>query len=197
MAFYQAVIDTQALIYLAKIGRKEKIWEILPNLFHRLLVPQEVALEFNRNLNKYPEDYPVADAIDRGEFLEKCTSYDTGTLQLMQAEPKVHPGEAEAAAQQLNIHSDFIWSDDKPFAASVKRLLSNVQIFNTLHIVALLDLQNYFIDYPVFIRHLHAVRPINSGNFTHCYREAARFLGFPMTQSELEARTNLKKLGVV
>lgn len=197
MAPFQAVIDTQALIYLTKVGQHEKVWELLPNLFSRLLVPQEVVNEFNRGLNKYPEGYPVADAIDRGGFLEKCTTYDTGTLQIMQAEPKVHPGEAEAAAQQLHISSDFIWSDDKPFTASVRRLLPSVRIFNTLHIVALFDLQSYFVDYLAFVKQLHVARPINSGNFTHCYREAARYLGFSMTQSELKAKTDLKKMGVI
>lgn len=197
MTPFQAVIDTQALVYLTKLGQHIRIWEILPNLFHRLLVPQEVVEEYNRGLNKYPEGYPIADAIDQGGFLEKCTTYDTGTLQLMQADPKVHPGEAEAAAQQMNIQSDFIWSDDKPFVNAVRNLLPGVKTFNTLHIVALLDLQAYLVDYPVFVKQLHAVRPINSGNFTHCYREAASHLGIAMSQSELEDKTDLKKLGVI
>src|SRR5690606_10685282 len=162
---FNTIVNTATLIYLSKVEQYFPIREVLPNLFYSLLVPEKVVEEFNRGLIKHPEDYPFADAIDRGEFLEKCSTYDSGTLDLMKAEKNVHDGEAEAAAQQLIINSDFIWSDDKKFTVAIKKLLPSVKVFNSLHIVALLDLKNYIADYPDFILKLHSARPINEGNF--------------------------------
>lgn len=196
MTAFRTIIDTQALVYLSRLDAQLAVWELLPNLFHQLLVPLEVVIEFNKGLDRYPQDFEVADRIDRSDFLKKCTEFDSVTLQFMKSTPDVHSGEAEAVAQHKAVGADSIWSDDKPFSKEVKRLLPDVKIINTLHVVAMLDLLGYLRDFNGFVKNLYRIRPINEGHFIHCYRDAARNLGFTITQKELAAKINFEKIGI-
>ncbi len=67
---------------------------------------------------------------------------------------------------------------------------------NTLHVVAMLDLLGYLRDFNGFVKNLYTIRPINEGHFIHCYREAARNLGYPITQKELSAKIDFEKIGI-
>lgn len=84
MSSFSDIIDTQALIYLTRLGQTHNIRTILPNLFHEILVPTEIQIEFIKGANKEPERLALVDEMDQGIFIKKCTSYDSGTLLLMQ-----------------------------------------------------------------------------------------------------------------
>ena len=197
MSSFSVIIDTQALVYLTRLGHTHDIWTILPNLFHEILVPIEIETEFIKGANKEPERLALVDEIDRGLFIKKCTSYDSGTLLLLQSTPKVDAGEAEAAAQQMIVNTDFIWSDDKSFRATVEKLIPNIIIYNSLHIISLLDVHGFIENYPLLIKDLHLVRPIKQASFKHCYKEVCRHLGYKISENEVHAKTDLKAMGII
>lgn len=192
----RVIIDTSALVYMARVGQSYPIWDILRKYFHRLLVPSEVAIEFNRGLPVAPEQMHVASAIDMGIFLEKCTDFDLFSMSLYSSLDGVDAGEAEALAQQLAVESAFIWSDDKAFKAVVSRVLPSAIVFNSLHVAALLELSGTLEDYPLFIQALHQARAIKPGSFPNYFREAGKYLGFKLSMVELRQKTDFTLLGI-
>ncbi len=193
---YRVIIDTQALVYLTAISKHYPIWDVLPMLFDRLLVPTEVANEFNAGSQIEPERVAVTDAIDQGFLLEKCTRYDSLIVELYKSKQGIDPGEAEALAQQLEIDSNFIWSDDKKFKAQIEGQLLGVRVFNTVHIVAFLELNEFLPDYPSLVKAVHKVRKIKAKGFPHVYKTAAEYLGIKLSTSEIRQKTDFEALGL-
>jgi uncharacterized protein YbcC (UPF0753/DUF2309 family) len=63
MSSFSVIIDTQALVYLTRLGQTHNIRTILPNLFHEILVPTEIQTEFIKGANKEPERLALVDEI--------------------------------------------------------------------------------------------------------------------------------------
>lgn len=193
----RAIVDTSILVYLADINQHYPILDLLPNLFERILVPEEVCREFAVGSTQAPHRIPIVNDIETGYSLfEKCTQYDSFTVKTYTELPKIDAGEAEALAQSLEVNIGLVLSDDKGFTASVKSNIQRLSVFNTLHILALLELNNFLTDYTGVVHAVHTVRKIREKSFPLYFREAATYLGIALRKEDISVKTDFLHLGL-
>lgn len=189
-----AVIDNATLVNLTKL-KHLYIFDSLRLLFNQIHIPQEVAKEYEIQRAKEPERVWVLERLRPNEgFYSFCTQYDSGVLGILNGQKHIDKGEAEAVAQQKRVNAHYILSDDIKFKNAIRSIDSKVRVFSTLHIIAMLDIRQFIIDYEVIVKTLHSVHQFESSHLRLAYMESARELGIKLTKKALNSKCSFKKL---
>jgi predicted nucleic acid-binding protein len=93
---------------------KLQILELLPFLYNRVFISTTVEREF---LSEENEDRDqrysfLTIAYNTLTWLEKCNTFDDALRELLAADPKIHPGEAEVIAQSKSLETFRLSEDD-------------------------------------------------------------------------------------
>lgn len=191
-----AVIDNDTLVYLTKLNH-HGIFDLLRSLFRQIHIPQEVRKEYEVQLSREPERVYLLEKLWPNEgFYSFCTRYDNMVLTFIQGVKNIHKGEAEVIAQQKAVNAHYILSDDLRFHKAIKAIDSTVKIFTTLHIIAMLDIQNDLVNSDKIVKTLHQYYKFESYDLRTAYIESAKELGFTLPKKVLNNKCSFKRLGL-
>lgn len=192
-----AVIDNDSLNFLTKMERSVLVFPLLRSVFQGLHIPAEVKTEFERNM---PEDKAHQRVLQQiglsNSFLKLCTTYDIFSKILLQGVKDIDPGEAEAFAQYKKIHAHFIISDDRKFAAAVRKQDPTIRIIDSVFLIAWLDQMSLLASPKTHLRALHQHRRFTPQQLRSAYKDAALMQGKKLKNRELQRKTNFKSLGI-
>jgi predicted nucleic acid-binding protein len=108
----------------------------------------------------------------------------------------IDKGEAEAVAQMKKVHAHYILSDDNKFKKAIAKIDSSVKVFTTLHLIAMLDIQNVILNQAELVRALHKFYGFKEGQLKLAYKESAKEFGLALTRKRLNERCSFRKLGL-
>jgi len=188
-----AVVDTDSLINLTHL----KILKLLQSLFSQIHIPMEVRKEYELMKHKEPDREWLLERLKPNEgFYSLCTKYDTISFVVLKGLKGIHTGEAEVAAQHLEIGTNYIISDDLSFKESLNRRFPHAKIISTLHIISMLDLHRLIHNRDVLLRTLHLKSPVNIQLLRASYWESAKEYGIHITKKEVNDKNNPVKIGI-
>ncbi|MBL0745014.1 hypothetical protein [Chryseolinea lacunae] len=191
-----AIIDTTTLVsftYLKDLG----IFHYLRSYFHRVHIPTKVKTEYEAMLGREPSREWVLERLRLNEgFYSLCTKYDLITLQIYKTVAGIDDGEAEAAAQQKVVGATYILSDDVIFSNALKQIDRHIKVITTLHVIALLDMNQLLSNRDEILRTFHRRRKFKSIHLRQAYTEIVAGLGLQMHKKVLNAKTSMKALGL-
>jgi predicted nucleic acid-binding protein len=201
----QAIFDNTVFNIAARIESCDLI-ALATNLFADILVPQAIFQE----IQSFPTGYePYADrrmqsyeraVLQKQNSLRLCTTYDIVELVMVQTIPNVDRGEAEAIAQAQKRFVKLFFTDDEKCISALQNRFLAVDFVSTLHLIALLDIQNFLPDYKEVVREYLVHKPLNrktgKAKFRADYQKALHYFGLPNDKKLLNDKTSLKKLGL-
>ncbi|MBT1689761.1 hypothetical protein [Dawidia soli] len=195
MPKYTAVIDNTVLVNLTYL-KDFQVFRHLKALFHGIYVPMEVRLEYEKMSIVEPDRLWILDRLQPGSgFYSLCTQYDAIVLTILQTISGIDAGEAEAVAQQHRIGARYILSDDRAFRKALAPIFPHSTIIGTLHVVALLDLNQLLTDRNEALKRLYFKHRFTAVALRQAYTDMARHLGLQLTRKDLSNRTSIKRLG--
>lgn len=192
---YSAILDNTVLVYFTKL-HQYRLLELLLQLFKVLLIPSSVSQEYEAGLEKEPSRSWLLQRLKpTGEGFRLCTIFDSFVKAALQLEKGIQEGEAEAVAQYQRTSAKLIVSDDAKFQATMKSLpaYQHIRIWNSLHIIAWLDIAGFIGDYGGLVKRFHEdARQFTSGELRLAYEEVAKYLGIDVPKKRLSEKCSLK-----
>lgn len=191
-----AIVDNSFLVY-STLLKEVDLLRRLRILFDHLLLPQEVVREFmpKKNLPENEIRHEILGQLSINEgFYRFCNSLDHIVLDSLKSIKNIDLGEAEAIAQSQHRRISFILTDEKKALKNLPHKFSHIRFFNTLTIIAILDLNQFIINYEDCIRSLHRIRKFNSKDVREAYQKAMKFTQRNLSKKDLSKKTSLKRI---
>ncbi len=184
------IFDNDALVNLTKLY-KLNIFNLLRNIYSQILIPTEVKNEYEKQIGKEPHrSYIINNLRPNAGFWALCTRYDTLSQVILFNYKGIDKGEAEIISQSEKIGVPVVISDDKPFKQACESLNKNIRIYNSLYVLAYLDLAGYLFDTKTFFTTLYqSPYHFSHENFCQAYRNAAKQLGVPINPKKVSKNT--------
>ena len=191
-----AIVDNSFLAYASRF-KSVDLFRQLRSIFDHILFPEKVMEEFtprdDREENIKRNQILARIQISEG-FFRQCNSKDLIILNEVKLIPKVDAGEAEAIAQSQTRGIPFILMDEKQALKHLTNKFSHLKFFNTLTILAILDLHQYMHNYEECIREYHSFRSFHSKELRESYKKALSHLGLDISGKKLSNKTSLSKI---
>lgn len=170
-----AILDNSVLANFIDSGQLS-ILEKARQAFKYFLIPQEICREFLSVSPAYliaRERFAQKLRIDQG-FYRLCTTVDPIVMGLLQTQKGVDAGEAEAIAQAVKRNVMTFFTDDRRCEDYIRRHYSHIRCYNSLIIVAILDLLELLPDVKTCWKNLHKFRGFQQADVRAAYERAAR-----------------------
>lgn len=188
MTSLAAVIDNDALVNLYELNKKDKtVLFQLRVLFQRIHIPLEVKNEFI--------EYKGKDQIERINFIQNftidsgfirlCNQFDVFNTTFLTTMKGIDKGEREVIAQKLKISAFWIISDDYKFTKALQEYSNQFTIINSLHVLAMIELNQLHHDCNSLKNVLKNVRPFNKTQFREACQFAAKHIGINLPNKKL------------
>jgi len=190
-----AVIDNNVLANFFDIGRIDLLL-LCRNIFEYILIPEKVKSEIGnyKNNNKLPVERErfISKLDTHHGFFRLCTTYDRITLMFLSTKKNIHQGEAEAIAQATKRNVNIFLTEDKDCIKFIDNQYNNLQHFDTLFLIALLDIQQYITleEYKIALKQLKTKHGFNSKMLRISYTKAIRFLDIPLNKKIISNKTS-------
>jgi len=196
-----AIIDNNVLANFFDIERIDLLNKCR-NIFEYILIPEEVKEE----IEKYRKNNTIPSL--RVNFLSKlnadygffrlCTTYDPITMMFLNTEKNIHKGEAEAIAQAFKRNIGILFTEDKACINYIEENYSYIRHYDTLFLIALLDLQGYltFNEYKDVLKELKNIHGFNVVMLRIAFIKAYQFLGLPLNKKNISQKTSFSKIGL-
>lgn len=184
------IFDNDALVNITKLYRLN-IFSLLRNIYNQILIPIEVKNEYEKQVGREPQRRFVINRLRPNEgFWALCTRYDTLSSVLLFSHRGIDKGEAEIISQAEKIIVPVVISDDKPFKEACDSLNKNIRIYNSLYVLAYLDLLDYLPDTNQFFNTLYnSPYGFTHQSFCEAYHNAAKQLGVPVSPQKVSKNT--------
>ena len=108
--------------------------------------------------------------------------------------PGIDEGEAEAIAQAGKIQVHTFLTDDARCIEAVEQHFPTIRCYNTLFILAALDLNGFLKDRDQSFAALREIRPFKSSELREAYLRAAGHYGFRLEKKTLSEKSSIKRL---
>ncbi|NOZ36066.1 MAG: hypothetical protein GXO80_12310 [Chlorobi bacterium] len=187
------IIDNDSLVNLT--GLEEfNIYNLLRNIFTQILIPTEVKKEYEKCLEKEPKRRFVLERLRPNEgFWSLCTRYDSYSNVFLFKHKGIDKGEAEIISQSEKTGEQLIISDDVKFKAACENLHKNVRIYNTLFVLAILDIHSYLNDSVNVFKKLYKNRQFKHNDLIEAYNQASKELRIQSKKVSVSKKT-IKKI---
>ena len=197
----EAIIDHATLVNLTelseRLGASFDAVSQLRILYTKVHIPEEVKNEYERYaaLSPYRQALLARLRPDEG-FLSLCTHYDSIRKAIIQTERLrgIDEGEAEAIAQAEKIRVYTFLTDDARCIETVEQRFSHIRCYNTVFILAALDLNGFLKDRDQYFATLLKIRPFKSSELREAYLRAAGHYGFRLDKKTLSHKSSIKRL---
>jgi len=190
------IFDNASLVNLTHLHHFN-IFQTLRSIFDRVHIPSEIKVEYERGLPFEPDRAWLLRELDkRRSFFSYCIQFDSVSLDILKSVEGIDAGEAAAAAQYKVINAHYIISDDLRFTAAIREHDKRVRIYTTLHVIAMLDINQLLADYDEIIRTLHVRHPFTSNVLRTAYKEVIKELGLPVSKTILNKKCSFKHLKI-
>lgn len=190
-----AIVDNTVLANLIDAGLSDLL-DKSRIVFANFYIPDTVLEEFLH----VPEPYfavrqRFADRIiyDRG-FFRRCNTFDSIVLGILQTEPGVDLGEAEAIAQAVRRNITLMLTDDADCQKYIKQKHPYLQCHSTVFLVALLDLNGFLPQPDHNWKRLYRHHKFNSSRLREAYTNAFSFIGVTPDQKILSRKSSMKRI---
>ena len=191
-----AIVDTSFLVYCTLLKEVDLLNKIRI-LFDHILLPKEIIKEFtpqeNRPENKVRHQILGQIEINQG-FYRLCTSLDHIIYQELIKEKTIDAGEAEVISQSQRRSVRFILMDEKRALKNISGNFSHIYFYNTITIIAVLELQGFLPNYNECIIGLHSIRKFNSQDLRDAFKKGMNHTQRNLSKKELSEKTSLKKI---
>lgn len=188
----EVVLDTTVLGNISSASTSEMdLFSLIGSLGFTFLIPEEVKNEFSRyqNPNSLVFREKILNRINvHSRAFQLCTIYDAVTLEMVRGKKGIDKGEAEAIAQARKRKAYIIITDDVNCVRRIEKGFDafSFQFYDTLFLIALLDIQGLLTNYNLVIMSLHSTYPFPSSKVRLAYVNAYKYLG-------ININTTLKK----
>jgi len=186
------IIDNDSLVNLTQLS-KFNIFNLLRSVFKQILIPEKVRIEYEKQRLKEPQREFILKKLRPNEgFWALCTRYDTLSSTLLYGYKDIHEGEAEIISQSEKTGIKLIISDDIRFKNACNKLNKPVWIYNTLFLLAVIDLHGFIQDDTSIFAKMYKTRPFKHDDLIFAYKEAARFFGLALKPFKISRKTYKK-----
>jgi len=196
-----AIIDNNVLANFFDIERVDLL-NLCRNIFDYILIPERVKIESENYCNgELPEVRKrfLSNIDTMHGFFRLCTTYDPLILTFIKTEKNIHLGEAEAIAQALKRSVSIFITEDKACINYLTHNYNFIRIFDTLFVVAVLNLQQYVSDedYDKVLIELKKKHGYNSKMLRTAYLNAYRFLDLALNKKNFSRKISFSKIGLL
>lgn len=186
------IIDNDSLVNLTKLA-EFNIFKLLRNIYKQILIPEKVKIEYEKQLIREPQRKFILDRLRPNEgFWALCTRLDSFNSAMLFNYKGIDKGEAEIISQAEKLSIGLIISDDKPFKNACAELNKNLRIYNSLFVLANLDIHGFIPDNIIFFAKLYKVRPFKLEDLIFAYNKAAKYLGIRTEPQKISKKTYQK-----
>ncbi|WP_323755852.1 MULTISPECIES: hypothetical protein [Roseivirga] len=191
-----AIVDTSFLVYCTLLKEVDLLNKIRI-LFDHILLPKEIIKEFTPKENR-PENNARHQILGRIEinqgFYRHCTSLDHIIYKELINEKTIDAGEAEVISQSQHRGIRFILMDEKRALKNLSEKFSHIHFYNTITILAVLELQGFLPNYRDCIIGLHSIRKFSSKDLRDAFLKGMNYTQRNLSKKELSEKTSLKKI---
>ena len=183
------IIDNDALVNITQLADLD-IFKLLRNIFQQILIPIEVKNEYEKQRMREPQRSFILNRLRPNEgFWALCTRYDLLSNVLLFTHKNIHKGEAEIISQAEKLNIRLVISDDVSFKNACIELNKNVQIYNSLFLLANLDMHGFVYDNIEFFTKLFKTRPFKHEDLISAYKIVGKQLGIRPNPEKISKNT--------
>ena len=191
------IIDNDSLVNLTKLS-KLNVFGLLRNVYRQILIPQEVRNEYEKQLIREPQRNFVLNSLRPNEgFWALCTRLDSYNNAMLFTHKGIDKGEAEIISQSEKTGVNLVISDDMLFTNACNKLNKNIKIYNSLFLLANLDLHGFVSDNILFFSELYKTRPFKHGDLINAYKQAAKHLQISILPKKISRNTFKQIVGKI